>query len=439
MKRLLLIAFIFPCALAITAQNYILQSTLTPGSSSLFGTTNSAIYQDANNNIGIGNSTPGAVLDVTGLVNLGSGSIPTVINPEYTYVGPVGYNVPSGSPNYFVASRVSKGAAFPPGSGFVYSAPQTDFMIGSTGQTGIGDVNYPSIDLRIRTHAWPTVDNPLGAIVVDDDNGLTLFCVQNVGTSANSCGYMFVHSNSAGASNPAIAVLDQAHYLNPMFMVTSDGVVSTGIDRGIGAVAQLDVMLNNSVVDNLFHVGTYGEGAAALDFFTITNGGYVGVGKQNPGNALLEVSDVYGLGTTFGIPQFTIDDGAGHNFFNVLGTGSGTAVSIGGAIGPTGIGSGTFSNYSLSVDGQIVAKEIVVTTTGWEDTVFSNNYQLKPLADVESYIQRNHHLPDVPAADEVVCTGISLGDMNKMLMQKVEELTLYTINLEKRLKQLEAK
>jgi hypothetical protein len=98
-----------------------------------------------------------------------------------------------------------------------------------------------------------------------------------------------------------------------------------------------------------------------------------------------------------------------------------------------------FSTYQLSVYGQIAAEEVVVVTSGWMDTVFSNTYRLKPLNEVANYIAENHHLPDVPSDKDVFQKGVSLGEMNKILTQKVEELTLYTINLEKRLSELESK
>ena len=87
-------------------------------------------------------------------------------------------------------------------------------------------------------------------------------------------------------------------------------------------------------------------------------------------------------------------------------------------------------NYNLLVNGKIRAKEIVVDT-GWSDFVFDSNYQLKSLTEVEQYIDENKHLPDIPSAQEVEENGISLGGMDAKLLQKIEELTLYTIDLKK--------
>lgn len=105
-------------------------------------------------------------------------------------------------------------------------------------------------------------------------------------------------------------------------------------------------------------------------------------------------------------------------------------------IGPTAA-NGTFANYRLSVDGDVVAKRVVVQTTNWADFVFHENYQLATLGEVESFIKKNKHLPDVPKENEVVENGISLGEMNVTLLRKVEELTLYLIEQQKRIERLE--
>ena len=65
------------------------------------------------------------------------------------------------------------------------------------------------------------------------------------------------------------------------------------------------------------------------------------------------------------------------------------------------------------------------------DYVFEKNYDLRPLTEVEAYINQNKHLPEIPAAKEMEKDGVNLGEMNMMLLKKVEELTLYMIDLKK--------
>jgi len=102
--------------------------------------------------------------------------------------------------------------------------------------------------------------------------------------------------------------------------------------------------------------------------------------------------------------------------------------------GGVGIGMGTYampSGAKFAVNGKAVVKEIEVTLTGMPpDYVFDNNYKLRSLYDVENFINTNKHLPDVPSATQMT-NGVNLGDMSATLLQKVEELTLYMIQLQK--------
>jgi hypothetical protein len=85
----------------------------------------------------------------------------------------------------------------------------------------------------------------------------------------------------------------------------------------------------------------------------------------------------------------------------------------------------------LSVNGNIRAREIKVETSNWPDYVFKPSYNLLPLRVTEQFILTNGHLPDVPKAEEVESNGVSLGEMNKILLKKIEELTLHVIELDK--------
>lgn len=91
------------------------------------------------------------------------------------------------------------------------------------------------------------------------------------------------------------------------------------------------------------------------------------------------------------------------------------------------------NNYKLAVNGSIGAKEVFVeiTSTTWPDYVFDKKYNLLPLAEVESFINTNSHLPNVPSASEINDKGLALGEMNSVLLKKVEELTLYLIEQNK--------
>ncbi|UIR54604.1 hypothetical protein LZQ00_09990 [Sphingobacterium sp. SRCM116780] len=106
--------------------------------------------------------------------------------------------------------------------------------------------------------------------------------------------------------------------------------------------------------------------------------------------------------------------------------------------GYVGIGT-TTPKEALSVNGNIRAKEIKVETTNWPDYVFEEDYKLPSLTETEQFIKENKHLPEVPKASEVEENGVSLGEMNKILLQKIEELTLHLIEKDKRLEKVEQK
>jgi hypothetical protein len=89
----------------------------------------------------------------------------------------------------------------------------------------------------------------------------------------------------------------------------------------------------------------------------------------------------------------------------------------------------------LHVDGAIRATEIkVIAQTA--DFVFEEDYQLKPLSEVEQFVKENKHLPEIPSAKKMEKDGVNLAEMNKLLLQKVEELTLYLIEKDKELKEI---
>jgi hypothetical protein len=106
--------------------------------------------------------------------------------------------------------------------------------------------------------------------------------------------------------------------------------------------------------------------------------------------------------------------------------------------GDVGIGTAT-PREKLSVNGKIRAHEVKVETANWPDYVFEDNYKRKTLAEIEKFIKTNKHLPEVPSAKEVEKNGLELGEMNKILLKKIEELTLHLIEKDNRLRKIETK
>jgi hypothetical protein len=106
--------------------------------------------------------------------------------------------------------------------------------------------------------------------------------------------------------------------------------------------------------------------------------------------------------------------------------------------GSVGIGTASTGSFKLAVEGKIGAREIHVTLQNpFPDYVFGSNYKLRSLSSLEQYINQNKHLPGVPSADEVEKNGgVELGKLNTKLLEKVEELTLYVIELKKENQQM---
>lgn len=95
------------------------------------------------------------------------------------------------------------------------------------------------------------------------------------------------------------------------------------------------------------------------------------------------------------------------------------------------------TGYILSVNGKIMSEEVrVELDTDWPDYVFEKTYRLPSLMDLEKFIGTHKHLPNIPAAAQVKNEGFDLGDMNRRLLEKVEELTLYIIEQEKRINEI---
>ena len=148
--------------------------------------------------------------------------------------------------------------------------------------------------------------------------------------------------------------------------------------------------------------------------------GNVGIGAESP-TARLHVQSG---GTSATANALLVTNSAGSSLLTVR---EGGKVLI----GPSTVSVGTHNDYRLSVDGKVVAKSFVATMTGWADYVFEPSYQLMSLDSLEAYIAEHRHLPGVPTTEEVTSQGVDVTETMVTLLRKVEELTLYVLELKR--------
>jgi hypothetical protein len=125
--------------------------------------------------------------------------------------------------------------------------------------------------------------------------------------------------------------------------------------------------------------------------------------------------------------NLTLSNSSGNN--SAVLTLNGSQVTIGQITPATG--------YKLSVGGKAICEELKVQLQGnWPDYVFKKDYQLKSFDELRSFIQQNNHLPNIPKASELEKTGIEVGEMQRKMMEKIEELTLYILQLEQQMQEI---
>ncbi|QJB42431.1 hypothetical protein HF324_33105 [Chitinophaga oryzae] len=157
----------------------------------------------------------------------------------------------------------------------------------------------------------------------------------------------------------------------------------------------------------------------------------------SPGNT--NKAAAYLWGENYGTAIGTLNATAAHYAFAVLNNAKtdGSSAEGGGkpllyVRGDGNVGIGTsVPQAKLAVKGDIFAQRVKVTQTGWADFVFHPEYKLPGLLEVERFVKQHRHLPEIPSQQEVEQNGQDVGEMNKKLLQKVEELTLYLIEMKK--------
>ncbi|WP_285060242.1 hypothetical protein [Pedobacter ginsengisoli] len=257
----------------------------------------------------------------------------------------------------------------------------------------------------------------------------------------------------SGSSNPFIQIAGGTSGTGGYFQGSKQAGSAAGYGAWVNHNAYWDGTnfiqprgtLSSSLFSSNFHLGFIWQYAAA--------GGVNGAIIQPVERMRLNASGRLGLGTGSIISaKFHIVDAAqqlrlgyddaNYNAFTIGSNGSLTIASYGTnpnvSILNANVGIGTsLPSEKLSVKGKIRAQEVKVEMANWSDFVFANDYVLPSLQETEKHIKEKGHLPGIPSAAEVEKNGIELGDMNKKLLQKIEELTLYLIEKDKKIQAME--
>ncbi|WPV01706.1 hypothetical protein SNE26_07970 [Mucilaginibacter sp. cycad4] len=211
------------------------------------------------------------------------------------------------------------------------------------------------------------------------------------------------------------------------FSVRADGQGYFAGNMGLGTISPASKLHVYVANNGLNIVGGFQNGNG-----TETGGNAVGVGFLNEalGNwwkaaIVHERMGAYGVGSL----KFLVNNSTDNSSVSLADTKM-TILSS----GFVGIGT-TTPREELSVNGSIRAKQIKVEIANWPDYVFKSSYKLRPLMEVQAFIGENGHLPEIPSSQEIAEKGLNLGEVNRILLQKIEELTLYLIEKDRQLDQ----
>ena len=348
-----------------------------------------SILQGSSNGTAVYVETQRPITNANGLASLGIGSGtvvsgnfsainwasgPYFIKTEIDAAGGTNYTIIGTSELLSVPYALFSGN----GSGSFWNPKDTNIFNTNKGNVGIG-TNAPitklTLQTPINTLGWTHIGGADSIIVTEGIGGVSA----SIGTST----YHAFRINAGGQGRLQI-------------YPTGDVVVGS---NAIGSFGKFTV----ATLNNSYGISLLGEGGNILA--TRMGGTSAGIGTFSNTNMRIFAN---------GVSAMFISTGT----YNV------------------GIGI-DFPSYKLEVNGTIRCKEVIVETANWPDYVFDHTYKLPHLKDVETYIQQNNHLPNISSVKEIEKSGLHMGDTQKQMMAKIEELTLYVIDANKRIEKLE--
>ncbi len=367
------------------------------------------------------------------------------------------------------------------------TAAYTGNLLTNTTTSSTASIAKIGLDVE-STGSWTGTSATNTGLVVNATGGTTnyaaIFSGGNVGIGNSSPASLLsigsssqFQVNSSGAISAATGITSSGNITfsaltaNKVLLTTTGGQLTTGrvsvAQGGTGDSTLTGILKGNGTSAITAITGTTNYipkwsstsaiSGASLIFDDGTN---VGIGTASPSSKLEINGQIKITGGTPGINKVLTSDANGLASWSSISTAGGVTSSCttvncipkmtsGTNIGcsqifddGTKVGIGTTvipSNCKLGVNGTVKAKEFICTLDGWSDFVFENNYKLTPLSEVEQYINKNKHLPDIPSTDEVVTNGVAVGQTEALLLKKIEELTLYVIDLNKKNEELQKK
>lgn len=283
--------------------------------------------------------------------------------------------------------------------------------------------------------------------------------VAQEGTRNTAIGNTSISSNITGTNNTAVGdstlSMGNRGVNNCAFGVgslnaTGNNTNTTDNLSSHNSAFGVQTLLNNNEGRNNCALGYQAMRAATTGNFNTAIGNQAGSAVSNGSNNIF-IGNLSGFGAGDVSNQLFIESTSTttpliHGDFDADELRFNGQVGIGAGIGafpqqlaaPNAVSANDF-NYNLFVTGGILTEEVRIRNQStWADYVFQDNYELKSLTEVETYINENGHLPNVPSAEQVEAEGIAVSEMMTIQQEKIEELTLYIIQLSKEVEALKA-
>lgn len=374
----------------------------------------SSIYYNGGN-VGIGTTSPAYKLEINGAFRASG----------ISYLADQSRVIGTGTGADWTSKfRFDDNAGNPFGGIGKYNATINDMYIYAYGGNGI------RLAPNTNTAMYLSPSGNVGIGTVEPQSQVKLDVRQSLSNGYAIAGYVYDGTGSTTTATKGVGYATSGEGIITGIEGNSQGTRATGTNIG----------------------GYFWASGAANNYALITGNGKVGIGTTSPAAKFVVLSGVSNneiarFGGTLSdrglrLSSFVVNgtNEVGYDL-NAPGAGGGAAISFSTLSaermrinynGNVGIGI-TNPQYKLAVEGTIAAREVKVTAEAWADFVFHPNYKLRTLGEVEQFIKTNNHLPEIPTETEVKENGVSLGEMNAKLLQKIEELTLYVIEQQKQI------